>query len=45
MVFEMGGRVFYLGDDYFAPSWWDYWVKGNLSPYWNARRRKTKTTK
>ena len=31
MVFEMGGRLFsILGDDYFAPGWWDNWVKGNL---------------
>ena len=44
MIFETGGRMFYMGDDYFAPTWWDNWVKGNLKNYkalsWRIERPK-----
>ena len=45
MVFETGGRVFYLGDDYFAPSWWDNWVKGNLKNESKVKSRMQKQFK
>ena len=30
MIFEIGGRTFYLEDNFFAPAWWDNWVKKDL---------------
>jgi hypothetical protein len=26
MIFEIGGRAYYLEEKYFAPDWWDNWV-------------------
>jgi hypothetical protein len=44
MIFEISGRPFYLGDDYFAPTWWDNWINGNLKNskelYWKLKERK-----
>jgi hypothetical protein len=45
MVFEMDGQVLYLGDDYFAPSWWDNWVNGNLKSKSKAMSRMRKQFK
>jgi hypothetical protein len=30
MIFEIGGRTYYLEENDFAPSWWDNWVKKDL---------------
>ena len=30
MIFEIDGQAYYLEDNYFAPNWWDNWVKRDL---------------